>query len=219
MAYIVEDIIEQFLKLTKKTFSLKVFEWIQLLTKLKELLLEYKSSVDVFRKTNIEINRGTKVKYIEHSIHIFSKTLTNHRILKKKFSKIMEEMKYVQIIDIYKDLHSELEKECNKILEDLNVFEEDIKDRTTFYEKKMAERVLIKLQQNAVHQLLKYLFKTNGMCIFQIECNKEDCAKNHYDLDHYLNMVKQYYLILRPYTNNEIIEIIKIYVLNTGNTL
>lgn len=202
-----EIIIEQFLKLIKKTFSLKVFPWISILTQLKNLLLEYKSCVDVFSKTKIEINRGTKVKYIEHSINMCGKTLTIHRILKNKFSKIIEEMRDVQIIDIYKDLHSELEKECNTKLEELNVFEETIKVRITFYEEKKEERVLIGLQQNAVHQLLTYLFRTNGMCIFQIECNKEDCAKNHYGLDHYLNMVKQYYLILRPYTNNELIEI------------
>jgi hypothetical protein len=198
-------IIDKFLNFTKTTFSLKVFELIQLLTKLKELLLEYNSYVACFRKSNIEINRGTKEICIKRSIHTCSKILTNHRILKKKFSKITEQMKDVKIID--KVLHSELEKECNKKLEELNVFEETVKERITIYEKKIEEHMLIGLQKNAVHELLIYLFRTNGMCIFQIDCNKQCCAKNHYGLDHYLNMVKQYYFILQPYTNNELIEI------------
>ena len=197
--------IEEILNFTRTIFSFEVFKWVSLLTQLKKLLSEYNSSVDCFRKSNIEINRGTKEIYIERSIHTCSKTLTNLGILKKKFNKITEQMKDLKIIDII--LHSELEKECNKKLEELNVFEETVKERTTYYEKKMAERMLIESQQNAVQELLTYLFRTNGMCIFQIDCNKQCCAKNHYGLDNYLNMVKQYYVILQHYTNNELIKI------------
>jgi hypothetical protein len=100
--------IDKFLKFTSKTFSLKAFELVGLLKKLKELLSEYNSSVDCFRKSNIEINRGTKEICIKRSIHTCSKTLTNLGILIKKFIKITEQMKDLNIIDIV--LHSELEK-------------------------------------------------------------------------------------------------------------